>query len=51
MKTIHEKRMCGIRGPAQEAYVSCVLGLYGVHRFESPRLSDISNRLFVVLSK
>jgi hypothetical protein len=32
--------------------VSCWLGfpLQGVYRFESPRLSDMSNRLFVAVS-
>jgi hypothetical protein len=31
--------------------VTCWLGfpLHGVHRFESPRLSDMSNRLFVAV--
>jgi hypothetical protein len=43
--------MCGIHGLAQEAYVSCVSGfpLHGVHRFESSRLSDMSNHLFVAV--
>jgi hypothetical protein len=31
--------------------VACWLGfpLQGIHRFESPRLSDMSNRLFVAV--
>jgi hypothetical protein len=47
------KRMLGVRGLVWEAYVSCWLGfsLHGVHRFESPRLSDMSNRLFVAAIK
>jgi hypothetical protein len=49
--TARRKRTLGIRGLAWEAYVSCWLGfpLQGVHRFESPRLSDMSNRLFVAV--
>jgi hypothetical protein len=39
--------MSGLRGLTWKAYVSCVSSfpLQGVHRFESPRLSDMSNRL------
>jgi hypothetical protein len=35
--TARRKCMCGVRGLAQEAYVSCSSGflLLGVHRFES----------------
>jgi hypothetical protein len=49
--TARMKRMCGIRALARKAYVSCVSGflLHGVHRFESPRLSDMSNRLSVAV--
>jgi hypothetical protein len=51
MGTAHRKRMLGMRGLGWEAYVVCWSGfpLQGVHRFESPRLSDMSNRLFVVV--
>jgi hypothetical protein len=47
------KRTPDVRGLAWEAYVSCWSGflLQGVHRFESPRLSDMSNRLFVAAIK
>jgi hypothetical protein len=40
------KHTWGVCGLAWEAYISCVSGfpLQGVHRFESPRLSDMSNR-------
>jgi hypothetical protein len=53
MGTVRRKRTSGIRGLAWEAYVSCWSGfpLQGVHRFESPRLSYMSNRLFVVVIK
>jgi hypothetical protein len=46
--TARRKRTCGVRGLVREAYVSCVSGfpLQGVHRFDSPRLSDMSNHLF-----
>jgi hypothetical protein len=39
----------GVRGLAWKAYVSCWLGflLYGVNWFESSRLSDMSNHLFM----
>jgi hypothetical protein len=48
-ETARRKHTSGIRELTWEAYVSCWLGfpLYGVHRFESPRLSDISNHLFM----
>jgi hypothetical protein len=48
----HRKRTWGVRGLAWKVYVSCVSGfpLYGVHHFESPRLLDMSNRLFVTVS-
>jgi hypothetical protein len=38
---------CHVRGPTWKAYIFCVLGfpLQDVHRFKSPRLSDMSNRL------
>jgi hypothetical protein len=51
--TVRRKRTPGIRGLAWEAYVSCWSNfpLQGVHRFESPRLSDMSNRLFVAAIK
>jgi hypothetical protein len=51
--TARRKRALSVRGLAWEAYVSCWSGfpLQGVHRFESPRLSDMSNRLFVVAIK
>jgi hypothetical protein len=49
--TAHRKRTLGVRGLAWEAYVSYWSGfpLQGVHQFESPRLLDMSNRLFVVV--
>jgi hypothetical protein len=49
--TTHRKRTPGIRGLAWEAYVTCCSGfaLHGVHRFESPQLSDMSNCLFVAV--
>jgi hypothetical protein len=51
--TARRKRMPDVRGLAWEAYVSCWSGfpLQGVHRFESPRLSDMSNSLFVAAIK
>jgi hypothetical protein len=49
--TTRKKHTLGVRGLTWEAYVSCWSGfpLQGVHRFESPRLSDMSNRLFVIV--
>jgi hypothetical protein len=49
--TAYRKRMLGVCGLPWEAYVSCWSGfpLHGVHRFESPWLSDMSNHLFVVV--
>jgi hypothetical protein len=51
MGTAHRKRTSGVRRLEWEAYVACWSGfpLQGVHRFESPRLSDMSNRLFVAV--
>jgi hypothetical protein len=51
MVTLRRKRMPGVRGLEWEAYVVCWSNfpLQGVHRFESPRLSDMSNRLFVAV--
>jgi hypothetical protein len=51
--TAHRKCTWGVRGLARKAYVSCWSGfsLHGVHRFESLRLSDVSNRLFVAAIK
>jgi hypothetical protein len=51
MGTARRKRTSDMRGLEWEAYVACWSGfpLQGVHRFESPRLSDMSNRLFVVV--
>jgi hypothetical protein len=53
MGTARRKHTSGVRGLTWEAYVSCWLGfpLQGVHRFESPRLSDMSNRLFMAAIK
>jgi hypothetical protein len=53
MGTTRRKRTPVVRGLALEAYVLYWSGfpLQGVHRFESPRLSDMSNRLFVVSIK
>jgi hypothetical protein len=47
MVTVCRKRMSGVRGLVREAYVSCVSGflLQAVHRFESLRLSNMSNHL------
>jgi hypothetical protein len=49
--TAHRKHTSGVRGLAWEAYVLCWSGfpLQSVHRFESLRLSDMSNRLFVAV--
>jgi hypothetical protein len=49
--TACRKRTPGVRELKWEAYVTCWSGfpLQGVHRFESSRLSDMSNRLFVVV--
>jgi hypothetical protein len=51
MRTARRKRTSGVRGLEWEVYVVCGSGfsLQGVHRFESPRLSDLSNRLFVAV--
>jgi hypothetical protein len=51
--TTRRKRTLGIRGLVWEAYVSYWSGflLQGVHRFESLRLSDMSNRLFLAAIK
>jgi hypothetical protein len=51
MGNTHRKRTSDVRGLEWKAYVGCCLDfpLQGVHRFESPRLSDMSNRLFVVI--
>jgi hypothetical protein len=53
MGTACRKCTSGIRGLAWKVYVSCWSGfpLQGVQRFESPRLSDMSNRLFVAAIK
>jgi hypothetical protein len=51
--TARKKRTPGVRGLAWEVYVSCWSGLplQGVHRFKSPQLSDMSNRLFMAAIK
>jgi hypothetical protein len=51
--TNRRKRTLGVRGLAWEAYVSCwsSFPLQGVHRFELPRLLDISNCLFMTAIK
>jgi hypothetical protein len=51
MGTTHRKRTPGVRELEWEAYVPCWSGfpLQSVHRFESPRLLDMSNRLFVTV--
>jgi hypothetical protein len=51
MGNTRRKRTPGVRGLEWKAYVRCCSGfpLQGVHRFESPRLSDMSNRLFVTV--
>jgi hypothetical protein len=45
------KRTWGVYGLTWKAYMTCVSGfpLQGVHRFESSRLSDMGNRLFVAV--
>jgi hypothetical protein len=50
-RTTRRKRTPGVCRLEWEAYVACWSGfpLQGVHRFESPRLSDMSNRLFVTV--
>jgi hypothetical protein len=49
--TARRKRTPGVRGLEWEVYVVCWSSflLQGVHRFKSPRLSDMSNRLFVAV--
>jgi hypothetical protein len=49
--TARRKRTSDVRGLEWEAFVTCWSGfpLQVVHRFESPRLSDMSNRLFVAV--
>jgi hypothetical protein len=49
--TVRRKRIPGVHGLEWEAYVACWSGfpLQGVHQFKSPRLSDMSNRLFVAV--
>jgi hypothetical protein len=49
--TAHRKRTPDVCGLEWEAYVACWSGfpLHGVHRFESLRLSDMSNCLFVIV--
>jgi hypothetical protein len=49
--TIRRKHTPSVRGLTWEAYVSCWSNflLQGVHRFESLRLSDMSNRLFMLV--
>jgi hypothetical protein len=49
--TACRNRTSGVRGLEWEAYMACWSGfpLQGVHRFKSPRLSDMSNRLFVAV--
>jgi hypothetical protein len=49
--TARRKRTPGVCGLEWEAYVACWSGfpLHGVHRFKSPRLLDMSNRLFVAV--
>jgi hypothetical protein len=49
--TSHRKHTPGMHGLEWEAYVTCWsdFPLHGIHRFESLRLSDMSNRLFVAI--
>jgi hypothetical protein len=49
--TVRRKHAPGMGGLEWEAYMACWSGfpLQGVHRFKSPRLSDMSNRLFVAV--
>jgi hypothetical protein len=50
-ETARRKCTSGVRGLEWEAYVACWSGfpLQSVHRFESSRLSDMSNCLFVAV--
>jgi hypothetical protein len=49
--TARRKRTPGVHGLEWEAYVACWSGfpLQGVHQFESPRLLDMSNCLFMAV--
>jgi hypothetical protein len=49
--TTHRKHTPDVHKLEWEAYVVCWsdFPLHGVHRFESPRLLDMSNRLFVAV--
>jgi hypothetical protein len=49
--TAHRKRTLSMHGLEWEAYMVCCsdFPLHGVHRFESLRLLDMSNRLFVAV--
>jgi hypothetical protein len=51
--TARRKHTLGVCGLVWEEYISCWSGfpLQCVHRFELPRLSDMSNRLFVAAIK
>jgi hypothetical protein len=50
-RTARRKRTLGVRGLEWEVYMACYSGfsLRGAHRFESPRVSDMSNHLFVAV--
>jgi hypothetical protein len=49
--TARRKRTLGVRGLEWEAYMACwsSFPLQDAHRFKSPRLSDMSNYLFVAV--
>jgi hypothetical protein len=51
--TTRRKHTLGVCGLAWEAYVLCWsdFPLWGVYRFESPRLLDMSDHLFVTAAK
>jgi hypothetical protein len=50
-RTAHRKHTSVVHGLEWEAYMACCssFSLQGVHRLESPRLSNMSNRLFVAV--
>jgi hypothetical protein len=51
LKAVCRKRTSDVRGLTQETFMLCVSGfsVQGVHQFESLRLSDISNCLFMAV--
>jgi hypothetical protein len=51
LETVCRKRTSDVCGLIQETFMLCVSGfsVQGVHQFESPRLSDMSNCLFMTV--